>query len=73
MPKRIPHYHCPVNGHDCIYYLDSIKFTKNAEEEHCICNIDEEGYNPYYECDDFFDVYGVGCEPDDYTDYYEED
>ena len=62
--KHGMHYHCPVNGWDCPYYENSEIIEGN--EESCLCKIPG---NPYEECDDFFSVFGGGCEPDDYTDY----
>lgn len=62
------HYHCPVNGWDCPYYKDS-DIIEGVEEFH-LCTIDG---NPYEECDDFFEMYGEDCHPDDYTDFVDED
>lgn len=68
MAKRTgKHFHCPVNGWDCPYYKDAVVI--DGQEEYCICNIDGD---PYEECDDFFDMYGEDCHPDDYTDYVDE-
>lgn len=50
------HFHCPVNGWDCPYYKDG-----------CLCTLE----NPIEECDDFYGMWG-DCDPDDYTDYDEE-
>lgn len=56
------HYHCPVNGWDCPYYKD--------EPNHlCVCTLDD----PYNDCDDFYAMYGDGCEPEDYTDFGEDE
>ena len=52
------HYHCPVNGWDCPYYVSE----KNGES--CLCTVD----NPMQECDDFYGMWG-DCDPEDYTDY----
>ena len=61
------HYHCPVNGWDCPYYIDSKDF--DGEPEYCLCGMGFSGLNPYEECDDFYTMYGDDCDPDDYTDY----
>ena len=50
------HFHCPVNGWDCPYYKDG-----------GLCTLE----NPIEECDDFYGMWG-DCDPDDYTDYDEE-
>ena len=56
------HYHCPVNGWDCPYYKD--------EPNHpCVCTLDD----PYHDCDDFYAMYSDGCEPEDYTDFEEDE
>lgn len=44
------HYHCPVNGWDCLYYSD--------DPYPCACTLE----NPYKNCDDFASL----CEEDDY-------
>lgn len=75
------HFHCPVNGWDCPYYVDTA--ILDGQEEHCLCgmglptaitNLDPEveQLNPYEECDDFFCMYGDGCDPEEYTDETEE-
>ena len=56
--------YCTVNGWDCPYYKDHEIIE--GDEEFCLCKIPG---NPYEECDDFFSMFGEGCEPDDYTDY----
>ena len=66
--KRGAHYHCPVNGWSCPYYKDNEIIE--GDEEFYLCKIPG---NPYEECDDFFSMFGENCEPDDYTDYYQED
>ena len=60
-------YHCPVNGWDCPYYIDSQDF--DGEPEYCLCGMGFDGLNPYEECGDFYVMYGDDCDPDDYTDY----
>lgn len=60
------HFHCPVNGWDCPYYVDSQNL--GAEDEYCLCGMGFDELNPYEECDDFFEMYGEGCLPEDYTD-----
>lgn len=59
------HYHCPVNGWDCPYYIDSK--ILDEEEEYCLCGMGFEGLNPYKECGDFFWAFGE-CDEEDYTD-----
>lgn len=61
------HYHCPVNGWDCPYYKDSAIIE--GVEEYCLCAIDGD---PHDECDDFYSMWG-DCDPEDYTDYVDED
>lgn len=80
MPKG-RHFHCPVNGWDCPYYVDSAMIE--GEIEYCLCGMglpnptevgldpDVAELNPYEECDDFFSMWG-DCDPEDYTDYVEE-
>ena len=51
------HFHCPVNDWECPYYKDD-----------CLCTMK----NPFEECDDFYGMWG-DCDPDDYTDYDEEE
>ena len=63
--RKGKHYHCPVNGWDCPYYIDSKEIE--GETEYCLCGIDV----PIEECDDFYGMWG-DCEEDDYTDYIEE-
>ena len=65
--KKNKHYHCPVNGWDCPYYIDSQDF--DGEPEYCLCGMGFDGLNPYEECGDFYTMYGDDCDPDDYTDY----
>lgn len=68
------HYHCPVNGHDCPYYLDEKTFPNSDEPEYCLCTMEEQGDgNPYEECDDFYSMFGDDCDPYDYTDYTDDD
>lgn len=76
------HYHCPVNGWDCPYYVDSTMIE--GEVEYCLCGMglpnptkvgldpDVAELNPYKECDDFFCMW-EGDSPEDYTDYVDED
>lgn len=59
------HYHCPVNGWDCPYYVDSK--ILDGEKEYCLCGMGFEGLNPYEECDDFFWAFAE-CNKEDYTD-----
>lgn len=60
------HYHCPVNGWDCPFYID--EKVLDEETEYCLCGMGFDGFNPYEECDDFFMMYGEDCEPENYTD-----
>ena len=55
------HFHCPVNGWDCPYYVDEVEI--NGITETCICTLD----NPIADCDDFYAMWG-DCDPEDYTD-----
>lgn len=76
------HYHCPVNGWDCPYYVDTL--TIEGQEEYCLCgmglehpthaNLDPDvgQLDPYEECDDFFSMW-EGCPSMEYTDYVDED
>lgn len=65
------HYHCPVNGWDCPYFVN--KTNIDGKEESCICGMTFDNFNPYTECDDFYSAFG-DCESEkDYTDYGEED
>lgn len=80
MPKG-RHFHCPVNGWDCPYYVDSTVIE--GEVEYCLCgmglpnpekygfDLEVSGMNPIVECDDFYSMWGA-CDPEDYTDYVEE-
>lgn len=43
------------------------------KKERCVCGMTFDKMNPYYECEDFYDVFGDGVEESDYTDYGEED
>lgn len=56
------HFHCPVNGWDCPYYVDE------DHGEYCLCSMAD----PYHECDDFYSMYGDDCDPIDYTDFSDE-
>lgn len=68
---NMKHYHCPVNGWDCPYFVN--KTNIDGKEESCICGMTFDGFNPYFECDDFYSAFG-DCESEkDYTDYGEED
>ena len=55
--NKRPHFHCPVNGWDCPYY-------KKGE-----CTLE----NPYENCDDFYAMWGDDVDPEEYTDYDEEE
>ena len=57
------HFHCPVNGHDCPYYVDEKILVEGEEPEYCLCSLED----PYVDCDDFYAMYG-DCEEEDYTD-----
>ncbi len=61
------HFHCPVNGWDCPYYKDTEIIKGN--EEHCLCNYPGD---PYYGCDDFYEMYGDDCSVEDYADFGED-
>lgn len=61
------HYHCPVNGWDCPHYRDTAVIE--GSEEFCLCTIPGD---PILECDDFYSMWG-DCDPEDYTDYVDED
>lgn len=71
------HYHCPVNGWDCPYYVDEA--VLDGETEYCLCGMglptnpdpEERTMNPMVECDDFFGMW-YGDDPEDYTDDTEE-
>lgn len=56
-----PHFHCPMNGWDCPYYLG--KALIGNHYEHCICTLDD----PYHDCTDFYESWG-DCEAENYTD-----
>lgn len=58
------HYHCPVNGWTCPYFVEQTYIGDNIENYVCTCP-----GNPYEECDDFYAVWGDDISPDDYTDY----
>ncbi len=53
---KIPHIHCPVNGHDCPYYTD--------KDHPCRCTL----YDPYMDCDDFYAMWGDDVTTEEYTD-----
>ena len=69
------HYHCPVNGWDCPYFINEANL--NGKIENCLCamglphpehfnfNPDLKEMNPFYECDDFASMWD---EDDDYAD-----
>ena len=61
------HYHCPVNGWDCPHYRGTAVIE--GSEEFCLCTIPSD---PILECDDFYSMWG-DCDPEDYTDYVDED
>lgn len=60
------HYHCPVNGTDCPYFINKTVIT--GKEENCVCGMSFEGWNPYADCDDFYYAWGDDVSPKDYTD-----
>lgn len=62
------HYHCPVNGWDCLYYKDTE--TIHGVTEYCLCKIPGD---PYEECDDFFEMWGEDIPSLEYTDFVDED
>ena len=68
--KNNKHYHCPVNGWDCPYFIN--KQDLDGKPEYCLCGMGFDRLNPYEECDDFYAMYGDDCDPDDYTDYTDE-
>lgn len=80
MPKG-KHFHCPVNGWDCPYYVDNAMVEGQVEYNLCgmgLPNPERAGLdpditelNPYRECDDFFSMW-EGDDPENYTDYVEE-
>lgn len=49
--KKNKHYHCPVNGWDCPYFIDRQDF--DGKPDYCLCGMGFDGLNPYEECDDF--------------------
>ena len=51
------HFHCPVNGWDCPYYVDRQNLGEE-EDEYCLCGMGFEGFNPYEECSDFLKYTG---------------
>lgn len=57
------HFHCPVNGWDCPYYVGKKVLVEGEPAEECLCSLED----PHAECDDFYAVFG-DCEPEDYTD-----
>ncbi len=65
LEEESKHFHCPVNGWDCPHYI-----TKeiNGRKEEGVCELT----NPYEDCDDFYNMYGDDCPPEDYTDYGED-
>ena len=56
------HFHCPVNGWDCPYYVDRQNLGEE-DDEYCLCGMGFDGLNPYEECSDFFEAYGEDCAP----------
>lgn len=66
--EKVPHFHCPVNGWDCPYYVAEKTFEGTTEPERCLCSLS----NPMEDCDDFYGAWG-DCDPEDYTDYIGED
>lgn len=65
------HFHCPVNGWDCPYYIEETLI--DGKKEKCICGMTFDKMNPYYECEDFYNAFGDDLEESDYTDYGKED
>ena len=61
------HFHCPVNGWDCPYYVDRQNLGGD-EDEYYLCGMGFDGFNPYEECSDFFEMYGEDYSPEEYTD-----
>lgn len=45
------HFHCPVNGWDCPYYMEETLI--DGKKESCVCGMTFDKMNPYYECEDF--------------------